>query len=106
MNSQLKRGLIDPCVLAILLRSDSYGYKITKEMSSLMRISESTVYPILKRMEEQGLLETYTQEHKGRLRKYYAITSAGKGSLIIFQKQWEDIKKVIDYIMEGQNDQI
>lgn len=76
MDAQLKRGMLDVCVLASLLREDSYGYRIIKETSGYVELSESTLYPILKRLEGSGCVSVYAVEHNGRLRKYYSITDA------------------------------
>ncbi len=77
MNAQLKKGLLEFCVLAVLKKGDSYGYQIIKDMSHCIEISESTLYPILKRLEQNNYVETYSQEHNSRLRKYYRMTESG-----------------------------
>ena len=88
MDIQLKRGLLDVCVLAALRRADSYGYQIVKEIQPYIAISESTLYPILRRLEEAGQLTVYAIEHNGRLRKYYRITPSlnclGQNPAVIF----------------------
>lgn len=99
MDAQIKRGLLDACVLAVLKREDSYGYKLIKEISEVMEISESTLYPVLRRLEAAGCLTTYSSEFGGRLRKYYRILENGVIRLDDFKKEWIDIKKVIDYIL-------
>ena len=71
MDTQLKKGFLEFCVLASLIQKDSYGYQIIKDVSQCIDISESTLYPILKRLENHSYVETYTVEHNGRLRKYY-----------------------------------
>ena len=101
MDAQLKRGLLDACLLAILAQGESYGYKILQSAAEVMSISESTLYPILRRMEQQGYLDTRQQEHNGRLRKYYRITPAGGVRLQTFRAEWRDIKQMVDYIMGG-----
>ena len=81
MDAQLKRGLIEICVLVALKQQDSYGYQIIKDVSPYAELSESTLYPILKRLEGAGCIQSYSREHNGRLRKYYAITpGAGNAS--------------------------
>ncbi|MCL2031539.1 MAG: PadR family transcriptional regulator [Oscillospiraceae bacterium] len=100
MDAQIKRGLLDACVLAVLSRGESYGYKITQDTSGVMAISESTLYPILRRLEQQGCLSTRSQEHGGRLRKYYRLTGPGMERLLAFRGEWRDIKHAVDYIME------
>ena len=79
IDPQLKRGLLDVCVLSLLRRGDSYGYQIIKDLSGCIEISESTLYPILRRLESGGCLTVYTVEHSGRLRKFYRITPRGRG---------------------------
>jgi len=86
MESQLKRGLIEICVLAAIRKQDSYGYQIIKDISPYLSISESTLYPILKRLESNGNLTVYSIEHNGRLRKYYQITQAGLGKIEDFKQ--------------------
>lgn len=78
MDSQLKKGLLEICVLAALAKQDSYGYQIIKDVSQVIEISESTLYPILKRLEASRDLETYSVEHNSRLRKYYRLTDSGR----------------------------
>jgi len=102
MDAQLKRGLLDACLLAILAQGESYGYKIIQNAQQVMAIRESTLYPILRRMEQQGYLTTWQQEHNGRLRKYYKITPEGENRLNDFRAQWRDIKQMVDYIMGGE----
>ena len=77
MDAQLKRGVLEICVLAAMRDEDTYGYKIIKDLSPFMEVSESTLYPILKRLEQSGCVSEYSVEHNGRLRKYYRITEAG-----------------------------
>ncbi|MBQ7309326.1 MAG: PadR family transcriptional regulator, partial [Clostridia bacterium] len=77
MDIQLKRGLLEVCVLAAIKDEESYGYQIVKDVKPYIAISESTLYPILRRLEEAGMLTVRSVEHTGRLRKYYRITDAG-----------------------------
>ena len=98
MNVQLKRGLIDVCVLAALRSEDSYGYKIISDLDSVIKLSESTLYPVLKRLEGQNYVKTYTRDYNGRLRKYYQITEAGKKRIIEFMIEWEEMEKVLNFI--------
>lgn len=100
MDAQLKRGLLDACVLAVLARGESYGYKITQDAFGVMELSESTLYPVLRRLEQQGCLLTRQQEHNGRLRKYYRLTGTGVDKLHLFRGEWSEVKRVVDYIME------
>ena len=98
MDIQIKRGLLDVCVLASIKYKDSYGYQIIKDMKPYMQISESTLYPILRRLEEGTLLTVYSVEHNGRLRKYYHITDQGKTRLDEFANEWKEIMSVYTYI--------
>ena len=102
MDAQLKKGLLDTCVLAIVEREDTYGYKITQDTIQLLDASESALYPVLKRLEVQKLLTTYSQEFGGRLRRYYAITDDGRKRLVEAKVELEEFKKVINFIMEGE----
>ena len=98
METQLKRGLIEVCVLAAIRKQDSYGYQIIKDITPYLSISESTLYPILKRLESNGSLTVYSIEHNGRLRKYYQITQAGLGKIEDFKEEWNKLKKAYDFI--------
>ena len=91
MDAQIKRGLLEVCVLAAIRDEDSYGYQIIKDMNPYVEISESTLYPILRRLEAAQLLSVRTAEHSGRLRKYYHITPLGKKRLEDFQEEWKEI---------------
>ncbi len=104
MDAQLKRGLLETCVLKILTRGDSYGYQIVKDVSTIIKISESTLYPILKRLENNNLIEVYSVEHQGRLRKYYKITQKGLDRIESFIIEWESVQEIIKFIKEGFHD--
>ena len=101
MDVQIKKGLLDVCVLSVISRSDSYGYQIIRDVSNCIEISESTLYPILKRLETGGFLSTYSVEHGGRLRKYYHITSLGKRRVAEFDEEWKDLLRIHDFILRG-----
>lgn len=101
MDAQMKKGLLDACVLHILLRGDTYGYKLTQEMSGIMDASESALYPVLRRLESQGCLETYSAEHSGRLRRYYRITTEGVARLNEYKEELAELKNIIDFITGG-----
>jgi len=101
MDVQLKRGMLDICVLASLLQGDSYGYMIIKDLSPHVEISESTLYPILRRLEEMRAVETYSMEHNGRLRKYYAITPLGERRIRVFLDEWKSMMDIYTFI-EGE----
>lgn len=101
METQLKRGFLDICVLAALAREDSYGYQIIRDVPQALELSESTLYPILKRLRTQGMLEEYTREHNGRLRKYYTITEKGRAALTDFVREESGITEILAYVREG-----
>ena len=98
MDIQLKRGLLDVCVLAAIKDEDSYGYKIIKDMKPYMELSESTLYTILKRLELARMLTVRTAEHGGRLRKYYHITPAGLQRIEEFKEDWKEILSIYRFV--------
>lgn len=103
MDTQLKKGLLDMCVLAVLAKEDTYGYELTQRITGVLDTSETALYPVLRRLEAQNLLETYSLEYSGRLRKYYRITAAGMTRLHENQAELKNLKKIIDYIIGGEN---
>ena len=103
MDVQLKRGLLDICVLAAIKDHESYGYQIIKDMKPYMEISESTLYPILRRLETQELLTVKTMEYNGRLRKYYYITKLGKSRIESFKKEWKEVISIYNFVMKGDS---
>lgn len=98
IDPQLKRGLLDICVLSCLRRGDSYGYQIIKDLSAYIEISESTLYPILRRLESSGSLSVYSVEHNGRLRKFYRLTAAGEQQIREFLASWSEIQRIYGFI--------
>ena len=98
LDPQLKRGLLDICILAALRRGDSYGYQLIRDLENCVTISESTLYPILRRLESAGSLRVYTVEHNSRLRKMYAITPAGEEQIRSFLSSWQEIQTMYDFI--------
>lgn len=98
MDTQLRKGILDVCVLMAIKNEDSYGYKIIKDLSDVIKISESTLYTILKRLEEGEMLIVRSTEYEGRIRKYYHITQVGIQRIEEFKKEWEEIKKVYAFI--------
>ena len=100
MDSQLKKGMMEACILSVLSRGDSYGYQLIKDMEPIMRLSESTLYPVLRRLEAAGSLTVYSVEHNSRLRKYYAITDEGRKRIADFMNEWAEVKRVYDFIAE------
>ena len=100
MDIQLKRGLLDVCVLAAIKSEDSYGYKILKDIKPYIEMSESTLYTILKRLEMAAMLTVRTAEHDGRLRKYYHITRAGLGRIEDFKAEWQEVMSIYKFVMK------
>ena len=98
MDIQLKRGLLDVCVLAAIKDADSYGYQIIKDMKPYIEISESTLYTILKRLETAQMLTVRTAEHNGRLRKYYHITDAGLKRIEDFKEEWSEVMSIYRFV--------
>ena len=103
MDIQLKRGLLDVCVLAAIKNEDSYGYQIIKDMRPYVEISESTLYPILRRLEAAELLTVRTAEHSGRLRKYYHITRLGLKRLESFQEEWKEMMSIYRFVTREED---
>lgn len=103
MDVQIKRGLLDVCVLASINKQVSYGYQIIKDMSPYVEISESTLYPILRRLEANELLTVTSSEHNGRLRKYYSITEKGKNRLRDFKDEWKELIAIYNYISKEES---
>ena len=107
MDIQLKRGLLDVCVLAAIKNEASYGYKIIKDLKPYIELSESTLYTILKRLETSNLLTVSTAEHGGRLRKYYHITPDGVKRIEDFKNEWQEILSIYQFVSKEDttNDQ-
>ena len=108
MDIQIKRGLLDVCVLAAIKDVDSYGYQIIKDVKPYVEISESTLYPILRRLESAALLTVRTAEHNGRLRKYYHITDKGLERIEEFKAEWREILSIYQFVAgeETKHDEI
>ncbi len=104
MDIQLKRGLLDVCVLAAIKSEDSYGYKIIKDMKPYIQMSESTLYTILKRLELAGMLTVQTAEYGGRLRKYYHITNMGLKRIEDFKDEWKEIMSIYRFVTKEDDD--
>ena len=102
MDIQLKRGLLDVCVLAAIKSEESYGYKIIKDMKPYITLSESTLYTILKRLETANMLTVQTVEHGGRLRKYYHITHAGRKRIADFKDDWKEILAIYQFVTKEE----
>ena len=99
MDGQLKRGILDICVLAAIKNEESYGYQIIKDMKPYLTLSESTLYTVLKRLETANMLTVRTAEHGGRLRKYYRITSQGIQRIADFKEDWEQLLAIYGFVI-------
>lgn len=104
MDGQLKRGILDVCVLATIKKEDSYGYQMIKDMKPYLEMSESTLYTILKRLETAGMLTVRTAEHSGRLRKYYHITEEGLKRIRDFEDEWKEMMAVYRFVTREESD--
>ena len=102
MDIQLKRGLLDVCVLAAIQDQDSYGYQIIKDMKPYVELSESTLYPILRRLETAGHLTVRSVEHNGRLRKYYHIEPSGRERNRAFMEDWKEILSIYHFVVREE----
>ena len=100
----MKRGLLEICILSALRRGDSYGYKLIRDLENCVSISESTLYPILRRLESTGSLTVYSVEHSSRLRKMYRLTAAGDERLRAFLADWPEIERMHDYIQGSEQE--
>ena len=105
MDIALKKGLLDVCILASLRAGDSYGYKIIKDVSPHIETSESTLYPVLKRLEASGCVEAYEVAHNSRLRRYFKITQKGFDRILEFLEEWKEITEIYNYIKGGEQDE-
>lgn len=103
MDIQIKRGLLDIAVLAAIKNEDSYGYQIMKDLKPYMEISESTLYPILRRLEASEMLTVRDTIHNGRVRKYYHITKKGFEKINAFKNEWQEIMLIYDFVTKGEN---
>ena len=104
MDAQLKKGMLDACILVALEVGESYGYKIIEDTKPIVEISESTLYPILKRLEQSGFLVARSKEFNGRLRKYYKITTLGLGRLAQIRQSLKEMDKLCQYILGGKHE--
>ena len=103
MDIQLKKGILDVCVLASIKDQDSYGYKIIKDIKPYIEMSESTLYTILKRLELSNMLTVRTSEHDGRLRKYYSITKLGLKRIEDFISEWKEVMNIYNFVNKENN---
>ena len=102
MDAQLKKGLLEVCVLSVIREKESYGYQIISDLQPYIEISESTLYPILRRLESSGAVTTRSEEYNGRLRKYFKITPQGVEKIGEFIEAMEQFRKISDFIMRGE----
>ena len=102
MDAQLRRGVLDVCVLAAIKNEDSYGYKIIKDLKPVLELSESTLYTILKRLEEAKMLVVRSTEFEGHLRKYYHITQVGLARIEEFKNEWKEMMGIYSFIAEDR----
>ncbi len=104
MDSQLRRGILEACVLAVLEKGESYGYQLVKDISAFIEITESTLYPILKRLEQTEMLVVYSKEYNGRLRKYYSITGKGREKVTELLGEWKEIVEIYQFIVRERQE--
>lgn len=109
MSFPISAALLDALVLAVVAREDTYGYKITQDIRTAVEVSESTLYPVLRRLQKEENLEIYDKEFQGRNRRYYRVTDKGKATLSVYREDWKLHKKKIEDILQGEeniNEQI
>ena len=101
MSFPTSSALIEFLILAILEKDDSYGYEISQTIKLIANIKESTLYPILKKLEQNDCLTTYSQEYQGRKRKYYSLTAYGHEQLLTLKEEWQTYTMTISGNIEG-----
>jgi len=104
MAIQVPTELLDGCVLSVLSRQDYYGYALTQEVRAQLPISESTLYPVLRRLKKNGWLTTYDEPFQGRNRRYYRLTTTGQTQLAVIRGEWGDFKQALSGLLEGKQD--
>ncbi|MCR5149488.1 MAG: PadR family transcriptional regulator [Eubacterium sp.] len=104
MDAELRRSLLEVCVLSAIKREDSYSYRIIKNMKPYVEVTETELYPILKKLEADGQLKNYATEHNGRPRKYYRITQKGKDRIKEFQKEWDEMLSIYRFVIKEEKD--
>lgn len=105
MAFKIESSLLDACALAILHRGDTYGYEITQEMKKSIVVSESTLYPVLRRLQKEELCRTYDRPYQGRNRRYYSITEKGEIQLQDYIRQWNEYRNAIQRLLDGTEDE-
>lgn len=104
MSFQIGSSLLDACVLSVLAKGDTYGYVLTQTMKQAIDISESTLYPVLRRLQKEGHLRTYDEPFQGRNRRYYAITESGSRQYTAYKEEWIAYKNKLDSLIDGGGD--
>lgn len=104
LDPQLKRGMLEVCVLSALCRGESYGYKLIKDLSQCVELSESTLYPILRRLQSAGCITENSVAYNGRLRKIYTLMPMGRAQIGEFLASWHELYAMYEFIMEGMRD--
>jgi len=103
MNIQFKKGVLELCVLAMLFKKDCYGYELVNEISKNIQISEGTIYPLLKRLKDEGYFETYLEEsQEGPPRKYYRLTELGMRTKTELEQEWSHFVTGVNRILKGE----
>lgn len=101
MGFKIESALLEACVLSVLSKGDTYGYVLTQSMKQVLDISESTLYPVLRRLQKNEYLRTYDQPYQGRNRRYYSVTDKGNEQFEIYKKEWKEYKEQIDSLLSG-----
>ncbi|MCQ4636155.1 PadR family transcriptional regulator [Anaerovorax odorimutans] len=104
MGFKIESALLEACVLSVLSKEDTYGYVLTQSMKKVLDISESTLYPVLRRLQKEDYLRTYDQPYQGRNRRYYTVTEKGKERCEMYRKEWKVYKGQIDTLLSGGED--
>ncbi len=102
---QLGAPLLDACVLAVLAKGDAYGYILSRQVQEVIDISESTLYPVLRRLQKEECLTTYDRAFSGRNRRYYHLTDKGRESYLRYVSEWQSYKKAIDFLLGGSSNE-
>ena len=102
MTTQLKKGTLELCVLSLLSKADMYGFELVGAISAQIQISEGTIYPLMKRIKDEGYVTTYLREsQEGPPRKYYSLTQSGRITLQTMEEEWRNLSAGINKILEG-----
>ena len=96
---QIGSALLDACVLSVLASGDAYGYQLTQQIRSVIEVPESTLYPVLRRLQKDGALETYDEPFQGRNRRYYRLTGKGREMTAFYRTEWSGFKEKIDQLL-------